>query len=270
MSFTFLGSDGVLKFRRPVSARANGIRQGQITLQHGDVVGVQTGAEGLEVIAHQDGFGFRESYLIPRDLTLIKLVCIGRQIYRLDKGLDKEIVEGPIAYIPDKAKERVPVPPPARRQPNPPPPLPTKLPHVPLTYWYIGPFPLDPERPLKVQPSARIKPSDITMPIREEDPEAPKRYTGIELDTNAEEAKILDPPPLPNSGKKRKPTEQSENGADKENGKDKEKGEKKEKGKSGGKGDKAKGAAKVGGNDGKTMDGSPAKKKSRKSAGAKA
>jgi hypothetical protein len=57
MSFTFLGSDGLLKFRRPAGTGNARGKQGQITLQHGDVVGVQTGADGLEVMAQQDGFG---------------------------------------------------------------------------------------------------------------------------------------------------------------------------------------------------------------------
>jgi hypothetical protein len=61
MSFTFLGSDGVLKFRRPAGTGSARGKQGQITLQHGDIVGVQTGPEGLEVIAQQDGFGMCKS-----------------------------------------------------------------------------------------------------------------------------------------------------------------------------------------------------------------
>ena len=63
MSFTFLGSDGVVKFRRPAGTGTGTVRgkQGQVTVQHGDIVGVQTGAEGLEVIAHQEGFGICKS-----------------------------------------------------------------------------------------------------------------------------------------------------------------------------------------------------------------
>lgn len=60
MSFSFFGSDGVLKIRRPAGLAEGTRKQGQMTLQHGDVVGVQTGPNGLEVSAHQDGFGFRE------------------------------------------------------------------------------------------------------------------------------------------------------------------------------------------------------------------
>ena len=58
MSFAFFGSDGVLKIRRPAGSAEGKSKQGQMTLQHGDVVGVQTGPNGLEVSALQDGFGF--------------------------------------------------------------------------------------------------------------------------------------------------------------------------------------------------------------------
>jgi hypothetical protein len=57
MSIMFLGADGTLKFRRPAGTGSARGKQGQITLQHGDVVGIQSGAEGLEVIAQQEAFG---------------------------------------------------------------------------------------------------------------------------------------------------------------------------------------------------------------------
>lgn len=64
MSFTFLGSDGTLKLRRPAGTGTTRGKQGQMTLQHGDVVGIQTGPDGLEVIVQQDTFGICESYQI--------------------------------------------------------------------------------------------------------------------------------------------------------------------------------------------------------------
>lgn len=60
MSFAFFGADGVLKIRRPAGTAEGKSKQGQMTLQYGDVVGVQTGPTPLEVSAQQDGFGFRE------------------------------------------------------------------------------------------------------------------------------------------------------------------------------------------------------------------
>jgi hypothetical protein len=60
MAFSFFGSDGVIKIRRPAGSVEGTRKQGLMTLQHGDVVGIQTGPNGLEVSAQQDGFGFRE------------------------------------------------------------------------------------------------------------------------------------------------------------------------------------------------------------------
>jgi hypothetical protein len=70
MAFVYLGSDGVIKFRRPAGTGER-VKQGQIFVQAGDVVGVQTGADGLDVIAHQDGFGFGKFPLSLRQNQLI-------------------------------------------------------------------------------------------------------------------------------------------------------------------------------------------------------
>lgn len=261
MAFMYLGSDGVIKFRRPAGSGGERVKQGQITVQTGDLVGVQTGADGLDVIAHQDGFGFRESQPRRRPNEADCLVCIGRQIYRLDQEPVAESAS-PHATIADRNVLAQ-----SRRLPNPPPPRPTKLPHVPLTFWYVGPFPLDPERPLKLQPSMRVKPSDITMPIRENeaDPEEPKMYTGIEEDDDLAPSTVLAPPAI-NGGRKRKPADQATSAeveGEKDKGKGKAaKGEKAEKGKGGVKG--------LVESETKSGDSSPVKKKSRKSGGVKA
>ena len=210
MSFTFLGSDGTLKFRRPAGTGATRGKQGQMTLQHGDVVGVQTGPDGLEVIVQQDTFGICESYQMRVSTLADKPVCIGRQIYQLDN----DPIEHIIAYHDTVSRPR--------KVPNKPPPRPTKLPHVPLTYWYIGPYPLDPERPMKVQPALQILPSDIQMPIRPKEtdtetapvpePGLEKTYTGTEVVTDAITPTVHNPPHIPGekNWRKRKTVDPSE------------------------------------------------------------
>ncbi len=34
------------------------MKQGELTIQHGDVVGVRTGSEAIELLPTLDGFGF--------------------------------------------------------------------------------------------------------------------------------------------------------------------------------------------------------------------
>ena len=174
------------------------------------------------------------------------VVCIGRQIYRLDNVSTDQAVSQHQDPFSRKGKAHV---------TNKPPPRPTKDFHVPLTYWYIGPFPLDPDRPMKVQPSLQINPADLSMPTR------PTRldndgYTGIEVIQNAEIPRLHDPPHIPGekNGRKRKITDQSESTEGSEKVKAKAK--------------PRKSATKVAGEE-RSVDGaSPAKKKGRKSGAA--
>lgn len=149
----------------------------------------------------------------------------------------------------------------SRKPPNKPPPRPAKLPHVPLTYWYVGPFPLDPERPLKVHPSMRERPNQAPIDPASEHldldlGDGEKIHTGIEIVAeDAEQPKRLDPPARPGegAGRKRKPTAGSEGtttGSEKSKGRRKSVPAKVDKDKQGG---------------GGKAQGSPAKKKARKS-----
>ena len=239
MSFSFFGSDGVLKIRRPAGSVEGTRKQGQMTLQHGDVVGVQTGPNGLEISAHQDGFGFRKSIQpVPPKCGRkadVGIVCIGRQIYSTEND--------PIVRVDVPGVDTIRVRP--RKLPNKPPPRPAKLPHVPLTYWYVGPFPLDPERPLRVDPALRVR-NPISNPDSHGDQSAPVpastipeietegelRYNGLEV-LVLEEGEVvttpkkLDPPVRAGEGggRKRKITGSSElSGGDKDKAKAKAKG----------------------------------------------
>ena len=54
----YLGSDGSIRFKRCSGPKT---RQGEITVQHGDVVGVKSGPESIELLLKLDGFGFSRS-----------------------------------------------------------------------------------------------------------------------------------------------------------------------------------------------------------------
>jgi hypothetical protein len=58
LAFLFLGSDGSLRIKKGGKGKA-----GEITAQHGDVIGIQSEAEAIELHPRFDGFGFRESLL---------------------------------------------------------------------------------------------------------------------------------------------------------------------------------------------------------------
>ena len=174
-------------------------------------------------------------------------VIIGRQIYRLDDGpAEHAITQNHDTSSRPRKQQHV---------PNKPPPRPTKPLHVPLTFWYIGPFPLDPDRPMKVQPGLQIHPADIPMPTRPTRLEGDgEQYNGVEVVSNAEIPKLHDPPHIPGEkhGRKRKITDQSEST---ENEKVKAKPKPR------------KSAAKASVEDLSVDGASPAKKKGRKSAG---
>lgn len=158
-----------------------------------------------------------------------------------------------------------------RKLPNKPPPKPSKLPHVPLTYWYVGPFPLDPERPLRVNAALRNRgeplrpiapPATADADLTEGEAEG-KKYTGVEeVEADLPHPKKLDPPVRPgeSGGRKRKTTGSANTTTDQNEGNDK------------GQAAKVKGAAncrtsKVADRDEEQKSGpSPAKKKARKSA----
>ncbi|KAL7422135.1 hypothetical protein Q5752_002778 [Cryptotrichosporon argae] len=120
VALLYLGSDGTVRVRS--GNKAGSRAAGEITVQHGDVVGVRTGKWGMEIEARSDGFGF---------------VCIARQVY-----------DGPgVAYaLPESADA------PGKRAK---PARPTKPPLAPLTNWYVGPWPLDRTQPVRALPSAR-------------------------------------------------------------------------------------------------------------------
>lgn len=153
------------------------------------------------------------SYPSLSRVTLTYSVCIGRQIYQTT--LDPIARTAPAGTQIAKGTS-------SRKPPNKPPPRPAKLPHVPLTYWYVGPFPLDPEQPLKTHPSLRER-NKSPDNYDGRDPED-KIFTGMEVLTGTEDPpKRLDPPVRPGeggTGKKRKPTGGSEGmtGSDKSKG----------------------------------------------------
>ena len=177
-------------------------------------------------------------------------MCIGRQIYSTEND--------PIARVEVIRQDIIPVRP--RKLPNKPPPRPAKLPHVPLTFWYVGPFPLDPERPLRVDPALRVRDQPTSVPSVQTEGEL--RYNGLEVKIpkdgeEAVEPKRLDPPVRAGegSGRKRKITAGRDVG-----------GGETDKGKA-----RAKGRASKGGpsEDGGSKKGdTPIKKKPRKSAAA--
>ena len=58
-------------------------KQGSITIQHGDVVGVRSGAEPMDVVLKLDGFGFGKlASARSQNATYSQhVVCIARQAY---------------------------------------------------------------------------------------------------------------------------------------------------------------------------------------------
>ena len=52
-----------MRFRRKSYAPGVRMKQGEITIQHGDVVGVKSGPDDIEILPKLDGFGFRQLFL---------------------------------------------------------------------------------------------------------------------------------------------------------------------------------------------------------------
>jgi len=63
IAFLYLGSDGSMRFRQTTHTSVTRTKQGGITIQHGDVVGVKSGPYPIEILPKLDGFGFSQ-YLV--------------------------------------------------------------------------------------------------------------------------------------------------------------------------------------------------------------
>jgi hypothetical protein len=57
MGLLFLGTDCEIRIKDPKK-----VKIGEITAQHGDVIGINAGTESIRIIFKFEGFGFREYY----------------------------------------------------------------------------------------------------------------------------------------------------------------------------------------------------------------
>ncbi|ORX39673.1 hypothetical protein BD324DRAFT_678783 [Kockovaella imperatae] len=192
----YLGSDGLLK----IASRVDGKRgkNGSLTALHGDVIGIRTGSDPIEVIPSMDGFGF---------------LLIGRQVYRKD---DNDEPPPPVLVkgwhpIPGW-KSRVTSSPRLTK--------PTKIPQVaPLTDWYIGSRPLSKDQPLRVRAPLRKREvnrettgdqdmeSASTADVNVDavtGVQSSSEYTGREIVKTPPPPELTRPPPISPMGKKKK------------------------------------------------------------------
>ncbi|KIR58584.1 hypothetical protein I314_05423 [Cryptococcus bacillisporus CA1873] len=133
IAIMFLGSDCIVRFR-PANTRT---KPGEITVQHGDLIGVQTGSEPTNVSLKTGSFG---------------IICIARHggIHAGSQNQTQVKFESPLESgpVPAQIIEK-----------------PALLPEVPLTDWYIGGLPLEPSQPTIVLPPFRAeRPKPVWAP----------------------------------------------------------------------------------------------------------
>ncbi|WWD15727.1 hypothetical protein CI109_100149 [Kwoniella shandongensis] len=194
IAFLCLGSDGSMRFR---SAETR-VKQGELTVQHGDVVGLKTGEEAVEVLPKLDGFGF---FCIARQIRpntdiLSSSRSRDKQSYEVSSSIPPEGTATPLGFTANARNgssgdghlsslgqnfgaeegaqielngqsffdELVPLFKPTgstRKSTLLPPPKPTKPAEPDIKAWYIGSFPVDKEnQPLRVLPPFRERPSN--------------------------------------------------------------------------------------------------------------
>ncbi|ORY25750.1 hypothetical protein BCR39DRAFT_543219 [Naematelia encephala] len=180
-AFLFLGSDGLVKFRRRTEDDdvVKVGKQAELTVQHGDVVAVKTGRDaGMEVVLKCEGFGF---------------VCVARRVYGNVDG--DEVVDTSVSKDPN-FEPTVPVTKGAKRKSLGIPQKAAKPLSAPLTDWYIGPRPLDRTQPLRVRAPLR----DILLGFESNNntDDADDTWTGtITIQGDLPPLTLLAPPPLP-------------------------------------------------------------------------
>ncbi|WVQ78260.1 hypothetical protein IAT38_000344 [Cryptococcus sp. DSM 104549] len=139
-AFFFLGSDGSVRFR-PADTR---YKQGDLTVQHGDVVGIKAGGGPVEVTLKMDGFGF---VAIARRASPPPAIPTGHRQAK--------------PHVPQQPRPAPPHVAPAHYVAPTPPPKPKLPSEPPLTNWYIGGHPLDPKQPVRIAPAFRPAPPPV-------------------------------------------------------------------------------------------------------------
>ncbi|WWC85264.1 uncharacterized protein L201_000126 [Kwoniella dendrophila CBS 6074] len=219
MSVLFLGSDGDIRMRN-IGGRG---KSGELTFQHGDVVGFKAGSESIEATLRMDNFGFfciarhAKSTEPPLPLTAtsdstFSVDSFAHPHIRSDSHYPSSSVEPLSATLPPD------IPPPSyadessiivtpynapprnfntplfvpKRPKSKPvlPPKPVKLAVMSMENWYIGSYPLDPNQPLRIYPPYRRTGSNENE-IKEDD-----SIKLIYLQEEPPSTIQLDPPPL--------------------------------------------------------------------------
>lgn len=145
----FLGSDCIVRFR-PANTRT---KPGEITVQHGDLIGVQTGSEPTNVSLKTGSFGISKFCFCPfNEQANNIIVCIARHggIHAGSQNQTQVKFESPLESgpVPAQIIEK-----------------PALLPEVPLADWYIGGLPLEPSQPTIVLPPFRAeRPKPVWAP----------------------------------------------------------------------------------------------------------
>ncbi|OWT42197.1 hypothetical protein C362_00569 [Cryptococcus neoformans Bt1] len=155
IAIMFLGSDCTVRFR-PASTRT---KPGEITVQHGDLIGVQAGSEPTDISLKTGSFG---------------IICIARH-----GGLHAES-QNQVQFKSESPLESAPVSTQIIEKPS-------LLPEAPLTNWYIGGLPLDPKQPTIVLPPFR---AERPKPVWTRNGDA---ANGEEKDKESNEEQTADP-----------------------------------------------------------------------------
>lgn len=149
IAIMFLGSDCIVRFR-PANTRT---KPGEITVQHGDLIGVQAGSEPTDVSLKTGSFGISKFTSFPfNDQANNVIVCIARHggIHAESQNQTQVKSESPLESGPVPAQKIE---------------KPALLPEAPLTNWYIGGLPLDPSQPTIVLPPFRAeRPKPVWTP----------------------------------------------------------------------------------------------------------
>ncbi|WRT66916.1 uncharacterized protein IL334_003881 [Kwoniella shivajii] len=224
MALLFLGSDGTIRVK-PYSGKG---KQGEITVQHGDVIGIKGGEEGIEVSMKMDNFGFfciarhnRPAELLPPQTAtsdsrfssdsfplhlrsdshpsssiepLSATFATFQETFQNSSSNDHQT--SPQAVFEAASQHHnTPLFGPKKSRPRasvvPPPPKNVKPDEMPLDDWYIGGYPLSDNQPLRVFPPYRPRP-----PSKEDDDQTDKDKKSMIFLDEMPSYNQIDPPPL--------------------------------------------------------------------------
>ncbi|WVW83383.1 hypothetical protein I302_105402 [Kwoniella bestiolae CBS 10118] len=199
LAILVLGSDGNVRVKQ------QGTKQGEMTVQHGDMIGFRSGNEGIEVSLRMDNFGFfciarhgrSDEIPQPQTATSDSRFSVDSFLPHIQSDSNPSSSVEPLsatfppASVPaltaadrttTKKKDRKSI---SSRQKVVPAPDPiTKPAEMDFKNWYIGAYPLDPLQPLRILPPYR--------PLEEVDP---NRIIILD-DKASSDINQFEPPPL--------------------------------------------------------------------------